>query len=96
MLVRLAFGVASLFDGDILLLDEVIAAGDQSFFSKAKYRLQSMIGSAKILILATHDMGAASELCTRGIILKDGEIKFDGLIQEAIEKYASGEFDREI
>jgi lipopolysaccharide transport system ATP-binding protein len=94
MLVRLAFGIASLFDGDILLLDEVIAAGDQSFFQKAKNRLTELIGSAKILVLATHDMGAARELCTRGIILQHGQIKYDGPIENAILAYESGVYDR--
>jgi lipopolysaccharide transport system ATP-binding protein len=94
MLVRLAFGIASLFEGDILLLDEVIAAGDQAFFEKAKNRLYEMIGTAKIIVLATHDMGAAQELCTRGLILQNGQIVFDGPIIDAVSVYRSGKYDR--
>jgi len=96
MLVRLAFGIASLFDGDILLLDEVIAAGDQAFFEKAKKRLLDLIGTAKIIVLATHDMGAAQDLCTRGLILRNGEVVFDGPINDAVFEYRSGKYDKEI
>ena len=93
MMVRLAFGVATFFKGEILLLDEVIAAGDQQFFMKAKQKLLDLIDSANILVVATHDLAAAEELCSRGIILQNGRIVFDGDIKSATTRYISGEFD---
>jgi len=93
MMVRLAFGVATFFKGEILLLDEVIAAGDQQFFVKAKQKLLELIDSADILMVATHDLAAAEELCSRGIIIRNGIIVFDGDIKSATTRYISGEFD---
>lgn len=93
MMVRLAFGIATFFKGEILLLDEVIAAGDQQFFMKAKQKLLDLIDSANILVVATHDLAAAEELCSRGIILQNGRIVFDGDIRSATTRYISGEFD---
>lgn len=78
MLIRLAFSVSTAINPDILLLDEALAAGDAAFISKAQQRMKELMEKSKILILVTHGMAAAVELCNRCIWLDKGEIVMDG------------------
>ena len=87
MQVRLAFAISTSVGGDILLLDEVIGAGDANFMAKAKKRIESLIESAEIMILASHDFATLKNLCTRGIVFHHGEVIFDGNISEAVNHY---------
>jgi lipopolysaccharide transport system ATP-binding protein len=87
MLVKLAFSISTAFPGQILLLDEFISAGDISFIEKARKRLLDYIDSAEILVVATHDLGLATQICTRAIILHKGKIIFDGKPESAVEIY---------
>lgn len=87
MQVRLAFAISTAVGGDILLLDEVIGAGDANFMEKAKRRIASLIEQAEILVLASHDFSALNSLCTRGLVFHHGEIVFDGPIAEAVLNY---------
>jgi len=87
MQVRLAFAISTAVGGDILLLDEVIGAGDANFMEKAKDRIKSLIDRAEILFLASHDLYSLKDICTRGLVFQKGEIVFDGQINGAIEEY---------
>lgn len=87
MQVRLAFAISTAVGGDILLLDEVIGAGDANFMDKAKKRISKLIDQAEILVLASHDFVALENLCTRGLVFSRGEIIFDGGIERAIDNY---------
>jgi lipopolysaccharide transport system ATP-binding protein len=87
MQVRLAFAISTAVGGDILLLDEVIGAGDANFMAKAKDRIAKLIEQAEILILASHDFGALQSLCRRGLVFHHGEIVFDGSMEEAVDEY---------
>lgn len=87
MQVRLAFAISTLVGGEVLLLDEVIGAGDASFMAKAKQRIAELVETAEILILASHDRTALANLCRRGLVLHQGEIAFDGPIDDAIDAY---------
>ncbi|MBR0850301.1 ABC transporter ATP-binding protein [Bradyrhizobium diazoefficiens] len=87
MLVRLAFAISTAVEGDILLLDEVIGAGDAGFMVKARKRIQKLVEGAEILVLASHDMSALAGICQRGVLLQHGAIAFDGAITEAISQY---------
>ena len=87
MMVRLAFAITTTLHGDILLIDEIIGAGDYAFMQKAQKRIVELVEKAQILFLATHDLGAAKEFCTRGILLDRGEILYDGAIDEVVEAY---------
>lgn len=89
MQVRLAFAISTTVGGDVLLLDEVIGAGDANFMAKAKARITSLIEQAEILVLASHDLGALRSICTRGLVFHHGELAFDGDIESAIAKYAA-------
>ena len=87
MQVRLAFAISTIVGGDILLLDEVLGAGDASFMAKAKQRIAGLIERAEILVLASHDFGALQTLCTRGIVFHHGTIIYDGSISTAVVEY---------
>ena len=87
MQVRLAFAISTAVGGDVLLLDEVIGAGDANFMAKAKQRIAKLVEQAEILILASHDFGALQNLCQRGLVFHHGKIVFDGSIYNAIVEY---------
>ena len=87
MQVRLAFAISTAVGGDILLLDEVIGAGDANFMEKAKQRISDLIEHAEILILASHDFAALKKLCIRGLVFHQGRVVFDGHISEAVNFY---------
>jgi lipopolysaccharide transport system ATP-binding protein len=87
MQVRLAFAISTTVGGDILLLDEVIGAGDANFMAKAKARIAELIEQSEILILASHDFSALQQLCERGLVFHHGHLVFDGPIVEAIAEY---------
>lgn len=87
MQVRLAFAISTTVGGEILLLDEVLSAGDAKFMEKAKSRIESLIHEAEILVLASHSFDALQTLCERGIVLKGGQILFDGPVDQAIDEY---------
>lgn len=88
MQVRLAFSISTAVGGDILLLDEVIGAGDANFMAKAKLRISSLIEQSEILVLASHDVNALASLCTRGLLFDHGNLVFDGPINAALTEYA--------
>lgn len=87
MQVRLAFAISTAVGGDILLLDEVIGAGDANFMEKAKKRIMDLIEQSEILILASHDFLSLETICDRGLVFHHGEIVFDGNIKQSIIEY---------
>jgi lipopolysaccharide transport system ATP-binding protein len=87
MLVRLAFAISTSIGGGVLLLDEVIGAGDINFMKKARQRMASLIDHAEILVLASHDLTALGGLCQRGLVFDHGAIAFDGPIKDALFEY---------
>lgn len=87
MQVRLAFAISTAVGGDILLLDEVIGAGDANFMAKAKQRIMSLIEKSEILVLASHDFVALQSICERGLVFHHGEIVFDGNMPDSIAEY---------
>ena len=87
MQVRLAFAISTAVGGDILLLDEVVGAGDANFMIKAKARIMELVDRAEILVLASHDFSTLKAMCLRGIVFHHGSIAFDGEMGRAIEVY---------
>lgn len=87
MQVRLAFAISTEIGGEVLLLDEVIGAGDAAFMAKAQRRIAHLVDHAEIMLLASHDVAALERLCQRGLVLHHGRLAFDGPIHSAIEHY---------
>jgi len=84
MYVRLAFAVAVHTDPDILLVDEVLAVGDETFQRKCMERIAEFRAQGRTIILVSHSAQQVAELCDRGIVLSDGEVVFDGETKGAI------------
>tara|TARA_B100000963_G_scaffold361996_1_gene401819 strand:+ start:5097 stop:5828 length:732 start_codon:yes stop_codon:yes gene_type:complete len=84
---KLGFGIITELEPDILLIDETLGVGDREFRTKAQARLRSFISRSGTVLISTHSLGLAKELCTRGILLENGRIEHDGSIGETIEKY---------
>lgn len=87
MYLRLAFSVSTTIIPDILIMDELIGAGDASFIQKAQQRMNSLLEEANILVLASHSVDLLRQVCETGILLHGGECRFQGPIDEAIEIY---------
>ncbi|MFZ5853348.1 MAG: ABC transporter ATP-binding protein [Chloroflexota bacterium] len=78
MRARLGFSIATAIDPDILLLDEVLATGDQVFRAKSQARVLELVRAAKGIVLVTHDMNWVTEFCNRAILLEQGQIVAEG------------------
>jgi ABC-type polysaccharide/polyol phosphate transport system ATPase subunit len=92
MFMRLAFAISTAIEPDILIMDEMISAGDARFIDKAKRRLQQLITKANILALASHDMDLIRNICNKVIWMEHGVMKDCGspsTITAAYEKYSS-------
>ena len=90
MTVRLAFAVAAHLDPEILVVDEVLAVGDAEFQKKAIGKMQNMSREGgRTVLFVSHNMAAVKSLCTRGILIENGKIKFDGSIDETLTRYAT-------
>jgi len=88
MQVRLAFSVASQLEADVLLVDEVLAVGDAAFQQKSIARMKQATLDGRTVLFVSHNLAAIRELCTRGILLRDGRVCADGPVAAAIDKYA--------
>jgi len=78
MRARLGFAIATSVDPDILLLDEVLATGDQVFRAKSKARVLELAHGAKAIVLVTHDMNWVTEFCNRAILIEEGHVIAEG------------------
>lgn len=89
MQLRLAFAMSTAAVPDILLMDEVVGAGDAKFQDKAKARLDGMISNVRILFIASHSEDIIKRFCSRAIYLKGGLIQFDGSVDDCLQAYYS-------
>jgi lipopolysaccharide transport system ATP-binding protein len=88
MTVRLAFAVAAFLEPEILVIDEVLAVGDAEFQKKAIGKMQDISrGGGRTVLFVSHNMAAVQSLCTRGIVMQNGSIMYDGSTEEAIQFY---------
>ncbi len=87
MILRLAFVIATFETPEILIMDEIIGAGDEKFRARIENRLNEIIDDSKICIICSHDMEAIRKFCNRCILLVGGKIIADGDVEEVIQKY---------
>lgn len=85
MFLRLAFSVAIHAEFDILLIDEILAVGDEPFQAKCMARIDDVQKQGKTIVIVSHNLDQMVELCDRGIFLQNGQIAFDGSVKEAVE-----------
>jgi ABC-2 type transport system ATP-binding protein len=87
MRVRLALGVVTSIDPEILILDEGIGAVDSAFLEKARDRLTALVERSGILVFASHSDEFLVELCTTGLWLDHGKIKEQGDLRSVLTSY---------
>jgi lipopolysaccharide transport system ATP-binding protein len=89
MYVRLAFSIAAHMNPEVLLVDEVLSVGDQAFQEKCLGRLSEVTSTGRTVLFVSHNLASLASLCTRGILLENGEVVMDGEISQVINTYLS-------
>ena len=87
MYVRLAFAVAINTDPDVLLVDEVLAVGDEQFQKKCLDKIREFQEQGRTIILVSHSLGQVQELCDSAVVLHHGEVKFQGSARLAVKNF---------
>ncbi|HEY6962595.1 MAG TPA: ABC transporter ATP-binding protein [Gaiellaceae bacterium] len=87
MFMRLGFSVAAHIQSDVLLLDEVFAVGDEQFQRKCFGKIAEFKNRGGTILFVSHDAQAVERLCDRAVLLRQGEVAFDGETREAIAEY---------
>lgn len=87
MYVRLAFAVAAHLNPEILIVDEVLAVGDQEFQDKCIGKMKDVSGKGKTVLFVSHNMNAVKTLCTRALFLKNGQMKEIGPVKSIVDSY---------
>jgi len=84
---RLGFATALLLETDILLIDEILAVGDNAFRKKARQALAQKLDADKTVVLVHHTEQAIKEVCTRALWLESGRVRMDGAVEEVLASY---------
>ncbi len=87
MYMRLAFSVAINVDAEILLIDEILAVGDQHFQDKCFQKLEDLSKSDKTIVIVSHSLAAMEKLCDRAIWINNGEVAQDGNFKKVVDAY---------
>ena len=96
MYVRLAFAVAVHVDPDLLLVDEVLAVGDEPFQRKCMDKIRSFQAEGRTIVLVSHSAEQVGEMCDRVLLLRSGRVAYDGAPADALRRLRAGfEADRE-
>lgn len=89
MTVRLAFAVAAFLEPEILIIDEVLAVGDADFQKKALGKMQDIArGEGRTVLFVSHNMAAVKNLCTKGLVLENGLVRYYGSVDQALNVYS--------
>lgn len=89
MNLRLAFSIATAMRPEILLMDEWLSVGDEDFRKKAENRMNEIVETTKILVVASHSKDLIKNVCNRVIWLEHGEVIFDGKPDQVLDRYFS-------
>lgn len=89
MTVRLAFSIATAIEPEILLVDEVLSAGDMAFQKKAQQRMREMIAKARLIVMVSHDLSSLEKFCNRAIWIDHGHVRQIGPTQEVLAAYTA-------
>ena len=88
MMVRLGFAIAAHLEPEILVVDEVLAVGDAEFQKKAIGKMQDVSkGEGRTVLFVSHNMAAVKSLCQRGVVLENGQLAFQGNIDNSLRYY---------
>lgn len=89
MYVRLAFAVAAHLEPEVLVVDEVLAVGDAEFQNKCLGKMKDVASQGRTVLFVSHNMGAVSMLCSRGLLMVGGKLIFAGTAEEVVERYSN-------
>jgi lipopolysaccharide transport system ATP-binding protein len=93
MIVRLGFAVAAFLEPEILIIDEVLAVGDAEFQLKAIDKMKQVSeADGRTVLFVSHNMTAVQSLCTRGILLNNGMLAFEGSAEECVKEYGDANY----
>lgn len=87
MYMRLAFSVAINVNAEILLIDEILAVGDQHFQDKCFAKLEELAKSKMTIVIVSHSLDSIRKLCERAIWINEGKVAMDGKCSEVIDEY---------
>ncbi|XOQ47665.1 MAG: Teichoic acids export ATP-binding protein TagH [Eubacteriales bacterium] len=87
MLMRLAFSIATVVNPEILIVDEILAVGDENFQNKSKARMMELMGGGTTVLFVSHNLAQIREMCNRVIWLEKGYIKEIGDTEQLCERY---------
>lgn len=87
MVSRLAFSIAVFLEGDIILIDEILAVGDSEFQKKSKKKIKELKNKGTTIILVSHSPADIEYICDRAIYIKDHKIFFEGKAKETLDVY---------
>ena len=90
MQARLGFAIAAHLDPEVLIIDEVLSVGDFRFQEKAFDRIKEMSRSGIPVVLVSHQLDRVATLCTKGVVLQQGQVLQQGAVGECIDTYLSG------
>ena len=87
MYLRLAFAVAAHVEPEVMLVDEALSVGDVSFQDKCLGRMDELARAGATVLFVSHSLASVARLCTRGLVLQQGRLVFDGPVDAAVESY---------
>ncbi len=87
MQLRLAFAVAAFLEPEILIIDEVLAVGDAEFQKKCMGKMDEVANSGRTILFVSHNMGAIKSLCSKAILIKQGQVEMIGPSAQIVEHY---------
>ncbi len=94
MTVRLAFSTAIQTDPNILLVDEVLSVGDESFQRKCSEKINEFRKDGKTIVLVSHGLGTVTQLCERSILLDHGKVNSEGYSENVVNDYRIGIYEQ--
>ena len=87
MFVRLGFAIAAHIPADVMLIDEVLAVGDEAFQRKCERRIAERVQDGVTLVLVSHDAALVERTCERVVVLDGGAVAFDGPAADGMARY---------
>ena len=87
MLARLAFSIASVIEPEVLIVDEILAVGDESFQQKSRRRMTELMSGGTAVLFVSHSIGQIREVCSKAMWLEHGEVRMIGGVGEVCDAY---------
>ncbi|MYZ47751.1 ABC transporter ATP-binding protein [Propylenella binzhouense] len=87
MFLRLAFAISTSVNADVIIMDEMIGAGDASFVEKAQKRIEELLGTTRVVVLASHNLAILSQIANKVLWLEKGCVRMLGPTQDVLGAY---------